>query len=53
MTDIEGPKELVRKGYDNIGPSYLDSISALPAPNMAWTDRLLAVLKEPVLDRSP
>lgn len=47
MTDNEDSKEIVRTGYDNIASSYLDFISALPSPNIAWTDRLLAALKNP------
>lgn len=47
MTNPQEPKDLVRTGYDNIAPSYLDFISSLPSPNLTWTDKLLATLSSP------
>lgn len=40
----QNPKDLVRTGYDSIAPSYLDFISKLPSPNIAWTDKFVASL---------
>ena len=40
-------KDLVREGYENIAPAYLEFIATLPSPNIAWTDKLLAVLASP------
>lgn len=47
MATSEDPKHLVRCGYDSIAPSYLDFISKLPSPNIAWTDKLISTLQSP------
>lgn len=44
VADSEDKKAIVRDGYDNIAPSYLDFIASLPSPNIAWTDKLLAAI---------
>lgn len=40
-------KELSKAGYNSIAPAYLDFVTKLPSPNIAWVNKLLTNISSP------